>query len=407
MVEVSIQTSSVGLGEILDEILPRVEELQVHKAPGASRNSIYHLNIIIYGKARRGKTELANSIVANINHVYGPGRVHVAYEITDLEAALDRGWQPGRLVQVLVVDDLTLAEHPVETYQQYFRIGHIMEQKTGQRDGLVVTILIVHRFFSLPKELRADIDLLAVKSVSNNPSDANLLRSFLGDNLATELASLTRRRDVFAYYVSPTYRGITFFQPEETSYLPRVSAAPTSEPRAPTQLPPSDLRIIQDIASGRDTVRMLLKEVGWSRQALLKEVERLVEDGYVTTEGFRKHLHITPKAYDQAPQPDRRPKEKQTQTHPTKFDVSWWLSFKIIFGALLGLFFGWLVISGLAALIYWAAYTYFLAPYLPVSILPWIPFKNPIVDFALGIISGTWFFLKINPTQFFTAFAKK
>ena len=136
----------------------------------------------------------------------------------------------------------------------------------------------------------------------------------------------------------------------------------------------------------------------------------MVADGYVTVEGFRKHLYITPKAYDQVPRlPNRMPKEKKTKakTHATNFDVSWWLSFKLIFGALLGLFFGWLLISGLAALIYWAAYTYFLAPYVPASILPWVPFKNLIVDLALGIISGTWFFMKINATQFFTSFTKK
>ncbi len=406
----SLQTNSVGLQDILREILPRIEDLQVQQSSRASQNSIYHLNIVIYGKARRGKTELANSIVANINQVYGQNQVHVGYEITDLEAALDHGWLPGRLVQVLVVDDLTLAEHSVEAYQRYFRIGHIMEEKTGQRNGLIVTILIVHRFFSLPKELRADIDLLTVKSVSSNPSDANLLRSFLGDDLVTELSSLARRRDVFAYYVSPTYRGISFFQPEETNYLPTTSIRRVSASGAESQsqLPPSDVRIIQDIASGRDTVNLLLKEIGWSKPALQDEVERMVAEGYVTVEGFRKRLHITPKAYDQMPRlPNRIPKEKKMKTHSTKFDVSWWLSFKLIFGALLGLFFGWLLISGLAALIYWAAYTYFLQPYVPASILPWVPFKNPVVDFALGIISGTWFFLKINPTQFFTSFAKR
>ena len=151
---------------------------------------------------------------------------------------------------------------------------------------------------------------------------------------------------------------------------------------------------------------MLLKEIGWSKPALQDDVARMVAEGYVTVDGFRKHLHITPKAYDQVPKlPNRIPKEKKTRS--TKFDVSWWLSFKLIFGALLGLFFGWLLISGLAAIIYWAAYTYFLQPYVPASILPWVPFKNPIVDFALGIISGTWFFLKVNPTQFFTSLAKR
>jgi hypothetical protein len=407
----SLQTSSVSLDDILREILPRVEDLRVEPSP-ASHNSIYHLNIVIYGKARRGKTELANSIVSSLLQAYGPTQVHVCYKITDLETALDQGWEPGRLVQVLVVDDLTLAEHTVETYKRYFEIGHVMEEKTGQQNGLVVTVLIVHRFFSLPKELRADIDLLAVKSVSSNPSDANLLRSFLGQELVNELSSVDKnRRDVFAYYVRPDYRGITTFQPSEASYLPRTSSYGRETGREETEDPrlqPSEVRIIQDIASGRDTVNLLLKEIGWSKPALQDEVERMVADGYVTVEGFRKHLHITPKAYDQVPRlPNRIPKEKKPKTHATKVDVSWWLSFKLIFGALLGLFFGWLLISGLAALIYWAAYTFFLQPYMPANILPWVPFKNPIVDFALGIISGTWFFLKINPTQFFTSFSKK
>ena len=404
----SLQTNSVGLNEILGEILPRVEDLWVAPSP-ASQNSIYHLNIVIYGKARRGKTELANSIVANICQVYGEDEVHVDYQVTDLKAALDVGWLPGKLVQVLVVDDLTLAKHSDETYQRYFRIGHLMEEKTSQRNGLIVTILVVHRFFSLPKELRADIDLLLVKSVSSNPSDANLLRGFLGDGLQTELSSLARRRDVFAYYVSPTYRGISFFQPADTNFFPRVPVRQVSASEAETQpLPPSDVRIIQDIASGRDTVNSLLREIGWSKPALRGEVDRMVADGYLTKEGFWKHLYITPKAFDQVPNlPSRPPKEKKPKAHTTKFDVSWWLSFKLIFGALLGLFFGWLLISGVAALIYWAAYTFFLQPYVPASILPWVPFSNPVVDFALGVISGTWFFLKINPTQFFTSFVKK
>ena len=406
----SLQTSSVGLDEILREILPRVEDLRVEPSP-ASHNSIYHLNIVIYGKARKGKTELANSIVSSLLQVYGRDQVHVCYRVTDLEGALDEGWESARLVQVIVVDDLTLAEHSTETYKRYFEIGHVMEEKTGQQNGLVVTVLIVHRFFSLPKELRADIDLLAVKSVSSNPSDASLLRSFLGQELVNQLSSVgSNRRDVFAYYVRPDYRGITSFQPSEANYLPRASSygrGRTEETEDPT-LQPSEVRIIQDIASGRDTVNLLLKEIGWSKPALQDKVEQMVADGYVTVEGFRKHLYITPKAYDQVPRlPNRIPKEKKPKTHTTKFDVSWWLSFKLIFGALLGLFFGWLLISGLAALIYWATYTYFLQPYVPVSILPWVPFKNPIVDFALGVISGTWLFLKINPTQFYTSVAKK
>jgi hypothetical protein len=102
----------------------------------------------------------------------------------------------------------------------------------------------------------------------------------------------------------------------------------------------------------------------------------------------------------------RPPKEKKPKAHLTKFDVSWWLGFKLIFGALLGLFFGWLLISGVAALIYCAVYTFLLQPYVPASILPWVPFSNPLVDFALGVISGTWFFLKINPTQLFTSALK-
>ena len=405
----SLQTSSVGLHEILREIMPPVEDLQVTPTSRASQNGIYHLNIVIYGKARRGKTELANSVVANICNAYGEDDVHVHYEITDLEAALAYGWAPGKLVQILVVDDLTLTEHSVETYQRYFRIGHLMEEKTGQRNGLVVTILIVHRFFSLPKELRADIDLLLVKSVSSSPSDVNLLHGFLGDDLLTELSSLARRRDVFAYYESPTYRGISFFQPADTNYFPRTSIRRVSASPAETQqLPPSDIRIIQDIASGRDTVNSLLEAIGWSKPALKDEVDRMVADGYLTKEGFWKHLYITPKAFDQVPNlPNRPPKEKKPKAHTTKFDVSWWLSFKLIFGALLGLFFGWLLISGVAALIYWAAYTFLLQPYVPASILPWVPFSNPLVDFALGVISGTWFFLKINPSQFFTSALKK
>jgi hypothetical protein len=271
LIWLSLQASSIGLQEILREILPRVEDLQVTPASGASQNGIYHLNIVIYGKARRGKTELANSVVANLCQVYEESQVHVDYEITDLEAALEHGWLPDALVQVLVVDDLTLAEHSPETYQQYFRIGHLMEEKTGRRNGLVVTILIVHRFFSLPKELRADVDLLLVKSVSSSPSDVNLLRGFLGDDLLTELSTLARRRDVFAYYVSPTFRGISFFEPADTNYFPRTSVRRVSASPAETQpLHPSDIRIIQDIASGRDTVNSLLEAIGWSKTSVAR-----------------------------------------------------------------------------------------------------------------------------------------
>jgi len=404
----TLQSTSLGLNQILDEILPPFEDLQEPPLSRGSQNSVYHLNIVIYGKARRGKTELANSIVAHISQLYCRSRVHVAYEITDLAAALGRGWEPGRLIQVLVVDDLTLAEHSMETYQKYFRIGHIMEEKTGQRNGLVVTILIVHRFFSLPKELRADIDLLAVKSVSTNPSDANLLRAFLGDDLVAELSSLARRRDVLAYYISPTLRGISFFQLAETNYFESTKTVSASETLR-LSLPPSDIRIIQDIASGRDTIHSLLEEIGWSKPALESEVKRMVTNGYVTLEGFRRRLRITPKAYDKVGNNRNQLHFGRSKERPNanKFDVSWGMSFRVVFGALLGLFFGWLLISGLAALIYWAAYTYLLQRYVPAILLPWIPFRNPTIDFALGVLSGTWFFLKINPAGIFTSLGKR
>ena len=66
-----------------------------------------------------------------------------------------------------------------------------------------------------------------------------------------------------------------------------------------------------------------------------------------------------------------------------------------------------LTILGLSGLIYWAAWTFFLKQYVRVSILRWVPLRNPLADFMLGIISGTWFFLRLNPTQFFTSLPRK
>jgi len=75
--------------------------------------------------------------------------------VTDITNALENGWEKES-VQEIVVEDLTLAEDPQEAYQRFFRIGHVTEEKTGPRNGLVVTVLVVHRFYALPKELRAE-----------------------------------------------------------------------------------------------------------------------------------------------------------------------------------------------------------------------------------------------------------
>jgi len=48
-VELSTETQTIGLSDILHEILPRPEDLRITPST-ASQNAVEHVNIVIYGR---------------------------------------------------------------------------------------------------------------------------------------------------------------------------------------------------------------------------------------------------------------------------------------------------------------------------------------------------------------------
>jgi len=84
--------------------------------------------------------------------------------------------------------------------------------------------------------------------------------------------------------------------------------------------------------------------------------------------------------------------EKQEIRHTSTLGTG----FKLTFGGLIGIFAAWIVIGGIASLIYWAGYNFVIKQHIPSEILPYLPFGNLLIDVVLGFMTAAAFFLPLR-----------
>src|SRR6267378_5642436 len=191
----------LDLDTILDGLIPD----PLPESSGKD-NAIHHLNIIIFGKPNTGKTTLAESIAQALARRYGQENVKALRSTRDLPALFEnmdklfkRFRKPPKAV-VLFADDMTKALKKLSgTVAVKDSNGHVQKMKKvdywldkwydirgellkrGMRQGLVIMVAALHRFYGGDIDLRADADLLLVRSTGTPGTfDANKVERMLG-----------------------------------------------------------------------------------------------------------------------------------------------------------------------------------------------------------------------------------
>src|SRR5437763_3699159 len=191
----------LDLDTILDGLIPD----PLPESSGKD-NAIHHLNIIIFGKPNTGKTTLAESITQALARRYGQRNVKALRATRDLPALfqnIDRLFgrfrKPPKAI-LLFADDKTKALRKLSgtvevknsngQLEKMRRIDYWLDKwydirgelfKRGMRQGLVVMVAGLHRFYGGDIDLRADADLLLVRSTGTPGTfDANKVEKMLG-----------------------------------------------------------------------------------------------------------------------------------------------------------------------------------------------------------------------------------
>jgi ATPase family associated with various cellular activities (AAA) len=191
----------LDLDTILDGLIP-----DPLPESGGKDNAIHHLNIIIFGKPNTGKTTLAESIAEALARRYGQRNVKALRATRDLpglfqniDKLFGRFRKPPKAI-LLFADDMTKALRKLSgtvevkssngQQEKMRRLDYWLDKwydirgelfKRGMRQGLVVMVAGLHRFYGGDVDLRADADLLLVRSTGTPGTfDANKVEKMLG-----------------------------------------------------------------------------------------------------------------------------------------------------------------------------------------------------------------------------------
>src|SRR5437867_6843708 len=191
----------LDLDTILDGLIPD----PLPESSGKD-NAIHHLNIIIFGKPNTGKTTLAESIAQALARRYGQSNLKALRASRDLpglfqniDRLFGRFRKPPKAI-LLFADDMTKALRKLSgtvevknsngQLEKMRRIDYCLDKwydirgelfKRGMRQGLVVMFAGLHRFYGGDIDLRADADLLLVRSTGTPGTfDANKVERMLG-----------------------------------------------------------------------------------------------------------------------------------------------------------------------------------------------------------------------------------
>ena len=179
-----VEPREITLQEILDQLVPD----PLPRSHGPNDNAIAHLAITVFGKANTGKTTIGNTIYAHLLRRYGANSVYAVRSSSDLFTLLDN--LPTRPYQavLLFLDDMTKALEKLNRRDRAILLGALydirgaLRRAAGMREGLVIVLSSVHRFYASPIDLRADNDLLLVRSTGTPGTfDARTVRGMLGD----------------------------------------------------------------------------------------------------------------------------------------------------------------------------------------------------------------------------------
>jgi hypothetical protein len=232
---------------------------EFQQSHGSGDNAIEQRHIIVYGRQGVGKTNSANWIIQQARIRY-PHQVNVQVAPGEnFRSLLTSSNWTNQPVQILVVEDLTNVKLKDEELRDFFRIRHIMAQRTGLMEGLCVVIFTCHRFHDTPILFRSDYDGLIVLSAPTNDWDFQFIeRKITPDgvklldkaeaNNQRGFAIVTYRRSLVGYIQLPFVASVASTVQPEGLVAPslqtnvQVAAEPsTRSPRSSEQVLIDDL----------------------------------------------------------------------------------------------------------------------------------------------------------------------
>jgi len=273
----------LDLDTILDGLIP-----DPPPESGGKDNAIHHLNIIIFGKPNTGKTTLAESISQALARRYSQRNVKALRASRDLPGLFEnidklfgRFRKPPKAI-LLFADDMTKALRKLSgtvevknsngQLEKMRRIDYWLDKwydirgelfKRGMRQGLVVMVAGLHRFYGGDIDLRADADLLLVRSTGTPGTfDANKVEKMLGSVVyyamrQHEVDALRDRKELaWTAFVAKTGSGV-FRVPRpsvSTKWLMRnVGSSETSQELAVEVDEPRKKSAVEEVESKRRT----------------------------------------------------------------------------------------------------------------------------------------------------------
>jgi energy-coupling factor transporter ATP-binding protein EcfA2 len=141
---------------------------------------------MIMGTQGSGKTTLARVLALTLARKYGASNVTFALQVGGVRELLGYATKQPSKAWILVGEDLTLAKIPKTDLNQFFQVRHLIQQHTGIREGLAVTVFNSHTFHGIDKNLRDTFDMLILKSIPTNPYDRGILKRYFDPWLLDE-----------------------------------------------------------------------------------------------------------------------------------------------------------------------------------------------------------------------------
>ena len=163
--------STISVSEYVRRLVPR----DLPKSLDREDNAIKLRTVLIFGREESGKSNTAQIIIDELKKTYGSKNVGSQwFQAENFRTALESKW-PRKPIQILVCEDITNVKLTDDDAKDFFRMRHIMAERTGKREGLCVCIFTLHRFHDMPKSFRSDYDSLIVLSLPMNDWDFNFI----------------------------------------------------------------------------------------------------------------------------------------------------------------------------------------------------------------------------------------
>jgi len=165
----------------LQKAFPSVDRIMYSPDVLYETNDIMLQIMLQYGHGGSGKTGTSKSIVEQAVKIYGEDNVNASISPNgNLRHMMSKGLN-DKLVQILILDDITLTEIPTYVLQDFFRIRHIWKDRSNVDNGYILVMFNCHRYHGIDVNLRTNIDIILWKSPPTSPYDQTVMKKYVGD----------------------------------------------------------------------------------------------------------------------------------------------------------------------------------------------------------------------------------